>query len=39
MFMFMMTLGSQWAVTCTKDILKTRLQDVQNINSEDVHKT
>ena len=30
---------TQRAITCTKDVLKTRFQDVQNVNSEDVHKT
>ena len=30
---------TQRAVTCTKDVIKTRLQDVQNVNSEDVDKT
>ena len=27
---------NQWAHTCTENVLKTRFQDVQNINSEDV---
>ena len=31
--------GSQRAHTCTENVLKTRFQDVQNVNSEDVHKT
>ena len=29
---------SQRAYTCTENVLKTRFQDVQNVNSEDVHK-
>ena len=28
---------NQRAITYTKDVLKTRFQDVQNVNSEDVH--
>ena len=27
---------TQRAITCTKDVLKSRLQGVQNVNSEDV---
>ena len=30
---------SQRAHTCTENVLKTRFQDVQNVDSEDVHKT
>ena len=30
---------SMQAHTCTEIVLKTRFQDVQNINSEDVHTT
>ena len=30
---------SQWAHTCNENVLKARFQDVQNVNSEDVHKT
>ena len=26
------------AHTCTENVLKTRFQDVQNVNSEDIHK-
>ena len=28
----------EWADTCTENVLKTRFQDVQNVNSEDFHK-
>ena len=31
--------GSKRAHTCTKNVLKTRFLDVQNVNSNDVHKT
>ena len=30
---------SQRANTSTKNVIKTRFQDVQNVNSEDVHQT
>ena len=30
---------TQPAHTCTENVLKTRFQDIQNVNSEDVHKT
>ena len=30
---------SQWAHTSTENFLKTRFQDDQNVNSEDVRKT
>ena len=32
------TCWPQWAHTCTENVLKTRFQDVQNVNPEDVHK-
>ena len=28
-----------WAHTCTENVPKTRFQDVQNVDSEHVHKT
>ena len=31
--------AAQQAHTCTENVLKTRFQEVQNVNSEDVHKT
>ena len=30
---------TQRAHICTENVLKTRFQDVQNVNSDDVHKT
>ena len=39
-FRFDLNVSSQQAHTCTEiDVLKTRFQDVQDVNSEDVHKT
>ena len=34
-----LVLYTQQAHTCTENILKKRFHDVQNVNSEDVHKT
>ena len=31
--------ASQRIHTCTENVLKTRFEDVQNVNSEDVHDT
>ena len=30
---------TQRAHTCTENVFKTRFQDVQNVNSEDIHMT
>ena len=30
---------SQQASICNKDVLKTRFQDIQNVDLQDVHKT
>ena len=30
---------TQWAHTCTENVMETCFQDVQNVYSEDAHKT